>query len=126
MNDAEREQYAAELRRALTRIENAEAETRMTEKERDEARAVCSLAWQRFCAERAWAFDPAQDPVATLKAHLTPGTIFYEPFSSVAQQREALKLARNALMNPHPSHTVDAEQHEALKAVEAALAEEKL
>lgn len=59
-----------------------ETHRKVIEKLRDdlaEARSVCSLAWQRFCAERVWAFDPMQDPVATLKHHLTEGSFFFAP-----------------------------------------------
>lgn len=50
-------------------------------KERDEARAACTLAWQRICAERRWAYDPAMDPVKALSSRLDPESAFYEAFS---------------------------------------------
>lgn len=50
-------------------------------RERDEARAACTLAWQRICAERMWAYDPAMDPVEALRSRLDPESAFYEAFN---------------------------------------------
>lgn len=61
-------------------------------KERDEARAACTLAWQRICAERRWAYDPAMDPVEALRSRLDPGSVFYEAFNlDSSRLREALE-----------------------------------
>lgn len=83
----------AVMAEAMHRMEGQrnDARYRAEKAEADAARAeaACALAWQRMCAERAWAFDPIIDPVEALLSRLDPKSLFHEAFILDSKDAEA-------------------------------------
>lgn len=109
---------AASLRSELAQ---SRALVALREHERDEAVSE----GRRMCIELMRERDQARRVADALMADERAAHRAERAEAEVARLREVLRVARNALTNPHPNHVVDAEQHEALRAVDAALAGEE-